>query len=84
MSQNTIRNDIALLEPQFTDGSESLDEWMVHYFRLAVTTSLASQKVQHRDFSLFLRYRLFDSIGEIFYARYASSVILAIPVCEPS
>jgi hypothetical protein len=56
VSQNTIRNDIVPLEPPLTDGSESLDVGMAHYFRLAVTTSLASQKVQHRDFDLFLRY----------------------------
>ncbi len=44
------------LEPPLTDGSESLDEWVAQYFRVAVTTSVASQKVQHRDFALFLRY----------------------------
>lgn len=54
--QNTIRNDIAPLDPPLSDGSEDLEEWVAHYFRLAVTTSLASQKVQHRDFALFLRY----------------------------
>ena len=54
--QNTIRNDIAPLDPPLSDGFEDLEEWVAHYFRLAVTTSLASQKVQHRDFALFLRY----------------------------
>ncbi|HEY5868265.1 MAG TPA: site-specific integrase [Candidatus Tectomicrobia bacterium] len=44
------------LEPQRTNGSESLEAWVAHYFRCAVTTSLASQKVQQRDFALFLRY----------------------------
>lgn len=56
MPQNAIRNDIAPLDPPLSDGSEDLEEWVAHYFRLAVTTSLASQKVQHRDFALFLRY----------------------------
>lgn len=56
MPQNTIRNDMVPLEPPLTDGSESLDEWVAQYFRVAVTTSVASQKVQHRDFALFLRY----------------------------
>lgn len=56
MSQNTIRNDIVPREPPLSEGSESLEAWVAHYFRLAVTTSLASQKVQRRDFALFLRY----------------------------
>ena len=56
MSQNTIRNDIVPLALLLHAGSESLEAWVAHYFRLAVTTSLASQKVQHRDFALFLRY----------------------------
>lgn len=56
MSQNPIRNDVVPLEPQLTDGSESLEAWVAHHFRLAVTTRLASQKVQQRDFALFLRY----------------------------
>src|SRR5687768_9942032 len=56
VSQNTIRNDIVPLALLLHEGSESLEAWVAHYFRLAVTTSLASQKVQHRDFALFLRY----------------------------
>jgi len=56
VSQNTIRNDIVPLEPPLDEDAESLEVWMTHYFRLAVTTSLASQQVQRRDFALFLRY----------------------------
>ena len=56
MPQNAIRNDIVPLQPLHIDGSESLEAWVAHYFRVAVTTSLASQKVQQRDFALFLRY----------------------------
>ncbi len=56
MSQNTIRNDVALLEPLSTKSAESLEAWIAQYFRVAVTTSLASQKVQQRDLALFLRY----------------------------
>src|SRR5687767_2795115 len=56
VSQNTIRNDIMPLELPRHEASESLEEWVAQYFRLAVTTSLASQKVQRRDFALFIRY----------------------------
>jgi integrase len=56
VSQNAIRNDIIPLESPRLESSESLEEWVAQYFRVAVTTSVASQKVQHRDFALFLRY----------------------------
>jgi integrase len=56
VSQNTIRNENQPLLTLPTDASDDLEWWMQQYFHLAVTTSPASQKVQRRDLTLFLRY----------------------------
>ena len=56
MSQNTRRNVDPGLLPLLADPADGLAWWAEQYFRLAVTTSPASQKVQRRDLALFLRY----------------------------
>jgi hypothetical protein len=42
--------------PLHTGEADSLGWWVAQYFQHAVTTSPASQQVQHRDLGLFLRY----------------------------
>jgi integrase len=56
VSQNARRNVDNALRPLLADPSDGLAWWAEQYFRLAVTTSPASQKVQRRDLALFLRY----------------------------
>ncbi len=55
-SQNTIRKDSAALVLGAASPSEGLTWWVEQYFQVAVTTSLASQRVQRRDLGVFLRY----------------------------
>ena len=56
MSQHTTRNVDEVWRPRLTGPADGLAWWAEHYFRLAVTTTPASQQVQHRDLALFLRY----------------------------
>jgi site-specific recombinase XerD len=54
--QNTTQNVDEGWRLLRTGPADGLAWWAEHYFRLAVTTTPASQQVQHRDLALFLRY----------------------------
>ena len=56
MTQNTARKNSGALVPLHPAETDSLAWWVEQYFQHAVTTSPASQQVQRRDLSLFLRY----------------------------
>ena len=56
MFQNTTRNVDEGWQRLLTDPADGLAWWAESYFRLAVTTTSASQQVQRRDLALFLRY----------------------------
>jgi hypothetical protein len=54
--QNTTRNVDEVWRLLLLGPADGLAWWAELYFRLAVTTTPASQQVQHRDLALFLRY----------------------------
>jgi site-specific recombinase XerD len=60
VTQNTARNDSKTLLQVAEAADDGLTWWVDQYFALAVTTSPASQKVQWRDLTLFLRYMQAD------------------------
>jgi len=63
VSQNTTRNVDEVWRPLLTDPADGLAWWAEYYFRLAVTTTPASQQVQRRDLALFL-VSLRGDVGE--------------------
>jgi hypothetical protein len=56
MTQNTTRNNDRSVVSVPAAGADSLAWLVAQYFQHGVTTSPASQQVQHRDLGLFLRY----------------------------
>ena len=56
VNQIAIRNNSGLVKASEKDKDDSLEFWYKVYFSHAVTTSQASQKVQVRDISLFIRF----------------------------
>jgi integrase len=53
--QNAMRNNCALMRLP-AEAPDGLTWWAEQYFRVEVTTSPASQKVQRRDLGLFLHF----------------------------
>ena len=56
VNQIAIGNNSGMMKVTGDDKDDSLEFWFAVYFTHAVTTSQASQKVQIRDITLFVRY----------------------------
>jgi len=56
VSQIVAGNDKHALIRVERDSPDTISWWLEQYFRFEVTTSVSSQKVQHRDLQLFLDF----------------------------